>query len=117
MSSYDGKEAARQVWGASPAGWVYGEGAAIGTKEYFENVIRKRSSYELPWLFEVFPFGMTKGKRVLEIGCGAGYDAYEFCRNGANYTGIDITPENIQKKYANVTTTRKKGNDTRPVNA
>ena len=52
MSSYDGKEAARQVWGASPAGWVYGEGAAIGTREYFENVIRKRSTYELPWLAE-----------------------------------------------------------------
>ena len=97
MSSYDGKEAAKQVWGASPAGWVYGEGAAIGTREYFENVIRKRSSYELPWLFEVFPFNATGGKRVLEVGCGAGYDAYEFCRNGANYTGIDITPENIER--------------------
>ena len=97
MSSYDGKEAARQVWGASPAGWVYGEGAAIGSKEYFENVLRKRSNYELPWLFEVFPFGTTKGKRVLEIGCGAGYDAYEFCRNGAIYTGIDITPQNIER--------------------
>jgi ubiquinone/menaquinone biosynthesis C-methylase UbiE len=97
MSSYDGKEAARQVWGASPAGWVYGEGAAIGTKEYFENVIRKRSDYELPWLVEVFPFDKTRGRRVLEVGCGAGYDAYEFCRNGASYTGIDITPQNIER--------------------
>ena len=97
MSSYDGKEAARQVWGASPAGWVYSEGAAIGTREYFENVIRKRSTYELPWLAEVFPFDKTRGKKVLEVGCGAGYDAYEFCRNGANYTGVDITPENIER--------------------
>jgi ubiquinone/menaquinone biosynthesis C-methylase UbiE len=97
MSSYDGKEAAKRVWGASPAGWVYGEGAPIGTKEYFENVLRKRSNHELPWLFEVFPFGSTRGKRVLEVGCGAGYDAYEFCRNGASYTGIDITPENIER--------------------
>jgi SAM-dependent methyltransferase len=97
MTPYDGKEAAKQVWGASPAGWVYGEGAALGTKEYFENVIRKRSTYELPWLSEVFPFDKTRGRRVLEVGCGAGYDAYEFCRNGANYTGIDITPENIER--------------------
>jgi ubiquinone/menaquinone biosynthesis C-methylase UbiE len=97
MGSYDGKEAARQAWGASPAGWVYGEGAAIGTKEYFENVIKKRSTYELPWLVEVFPFGETRGKKVLEVGCGAGYDAYEFCRHGANYTGIDLTPENIER--------------------
>jgi ubiquinone/menaquinone biosynthesis C-methylase UbiE len=97
MTPYDGKEAAKQVWGASPAGWVHGEGAAIGTKEYFENVIRKRSTYELPWLFEVFPFDKARGKKVLEVGCGAGYDAFEFCRNGANYTGIDITPENIER--------------------
>jgi ubiquinone/menaquinone biosynthesis C-methylase UbiE len=97
MGSYDGKVAAQKVWGASPAGWVYGDGAPIGTREYFENVLKKRSSYELPWLFEVFPFGWTRGKTVLEVGCGAGYDAYEFCRNGANYTGIDITPENIER--------------------
>ena len=97
MESYDGKDAARKVWGAAPAGWVFGKGAAIGTKEYFENVLLKRSSYEQPWLFEVFPFGSTRGKRVLEVGCGAGYDAYEFCRTGANYTGIDITPENIER--------------------
>lgn len=31
------------------------------------------------------------------MGCGAGYDAYEFCRNGADYTGIDIAPENIER--------------------
>lgn len=97
MSEYDGKEAARKVWGASPAGWVYGDGAPIGSKEYFENVVRKRSSYELPWLAEVFPFSRAHGKKVLEIGCGAGYDAYEFCRNEALYTGIDITPENIDR--------------------
>jgi len=97
MSSYDGKQAARQVWGASPAGWVYGEGATIGTKEYFENVLRQRSNYELPWLFEVFPFAKTGKKRVLEVGCGAGYDAYAFCRSGAHYTAIDITSENIER--------------------
>jgi len=97
MEIYDGKEAARKTWGTAPAGWVYGEGAAIGTKEYFQNVVQKRSSHEQPWLFEVFPFGATRGKAVLEVGCGAGYDAYEFCRNGANYRGIDITPENIQR--------------------
>ncbi len=97
MALSEGKEAAKQVWGASPAGCLYGEGAAIGTKQYFENVIKKRSNYELPWLFDVFPFGMTRGRKVLEVGCGAGYDAYEFCRNGANYTGIDITPENIER--------------------
>ena len=42
-----------------------------------------------------------RDKQVLEIGCGAGYDAYEIVRNGADYTGIDIAPENpeLVKKH------------------
>jgi len=91
------KESAKKVWGATPAGSAFGEGANIGTKEFFENVIKKRSSYEMPWLKEVIPFKTSRNKKVLELGCGAGYDAYEFCRHGADYTGIDITPENIQR--------------------
>ena len=85
MERYDGKDAARKVWGAAPAGWVFGKGAAIGTKEYFENVLLKRSSYEQPWLFEVFPFRSTLGKRVLEVGCGAGYDMPTTSPNSRNY--------------------------------
>ena len=60
----------------------------------FENVIKERTYYEIPWLYEIVPFNTFQDKRVLELGCGAGYDAYEFMRNGANYTGIDLTPEN-----------------------
>ena len=91
------KEAAKQIWGASPAGIRYGKGYEPGTKEFFENVLAKRSTYKLPWLFDLIPFSSFQGKKVLEIGCGAGYDAYEFCRNGADYTGIDIAPENIDR--------------------
>jgi ubiquinone/menaquinone biosynthesis C-methylase UbiE len=89
------KNAARSVWGASPAGHTFGGGAAIGTRAFFENVVQKRKEYEQPWLFDLVPFKSYKGKRVLELGCGAGYDAFEFVRHGAKYTGIDITPENI----------------------
>jgi ubiquinone/menaquinone biosynthesis C-methylase UbiE len=93
-----GKKAeAQATWGASPAGWTFGEGAEPGTKEFFDNVLKTRSTYEQPWLFRLVPFTRSGGKRVLELGFGAGYDAYEFCRNGADYTGIDITPENVDR--------------------
>jgi SAM-dependent methyltransferase len=72
-------------------------GAQPGTRDFFEAVIRERSTYELPWLTRIVPFRSFGQKRVLEIGCGAGYDAYEFARNGAIYTGIDIAPENIDR--------------------
>ena len=91
------KTAAKAVWGASPAGQAFGGTSAIGTRQFFESVLAQRSDYEQPWLFELVPFASYKGKRVLELGCGAGYDAYEFMRQGANYTGIDITPENIER--------------------
>lgn len=91
------KVKARTVWGSTPAGATFGGGAEPGTKEFFENVISKRSTYEIPWLFDLVPFTSFRNRKVLEVGCGAGYDAYEFCRNGAEYTGIDIAPENIER--------------------
>ncbi len=94
MPSTGDKEKAQAVWGASPAGWTWAPDEQPGTREFFEKVLSKRSSYELPWLFELVPFASYRGKAVIELGCGAGYDAYEFCRNGADYTGIDITPAN-----------------------
>src|SRR5271170_4985229 len=91
---HEGKRNAQAVWGATPAGSTYGGGASYGTKEYFDNVLARRSTEEQPWLTELVPFSSFAGKGVLEIGCGAGYDAYEICRRRAHYVGIDIAPEN-----------------------
>jgi len=88
------KTKAQRAWTANPAGWTFGSGAQPGTKEFFDNVLAKRSSYEQPWLFALIPFAKMRAQKVLELGCGAGYDAYEFCRNGADYVGIDLTPQN-----------------------
>ncbi|MGH2568974.1 MAG: class I SAM-dependent methyltransferase [Bacteroidota bacterium] len=46
---------------------------------------------------EIVPFSSLEGKKVLEVGCGVGYDAYDFCSHGARYVGIDITPENVER--------------------
>jgi len=51
----------------------------------------------MPWLQRLARFDQYSNKAVLEVGCGAGFDAYEFCRAGANYVGIDITPENVHR--------------------
>ncbi len=93
----DKKAEAQATWGACPAGMTFGDGAQPGTREFFDRVLEKRTCYEQPWLFEVVPFASFKGQRVLEVGCGAGYDAYTFCNEGAEYTGLDLTPENIER--------------------
>ena len=66
----------------------------IGTKEYFDEVERKRYTAEphIP-LFADFP--TWKGKKVLEIGCGLGTEAINFARHGADYTGTDLSIESL----------------------
>jgi len=86
----------KNVWGASPAGTTSSK-AKPKTKEFFEEALKYRTEYEQPWLHEVIPFKEFKDKKVLELGCGAGFDAYNIAREGAIYTGIDITPENIAR--------------------
>jgi ubiquinone/menaquinone biosynthesis C-methylase UbiE len=89
------KQRAQRVWGATPAGSAFAKGLDPGTKEFFESVSRRRNGYELRSVLKLIPFTAFTGSKVLEVGCGAGYDALEFCRAGAEYTGIDIAFENI----------------------
>jgi SAM-dependent methyltransferase len=93
----DGKERAKRTWGSSPTGWTAAIGSEPGTREFFERALKFRSEYEQPWLPEVVPFHDMSGRRVLEIGFGPGYDAFVFMQSGAVYSGIDITPENVER--------------------
>lgn len=83
------------VWGATPAVHMHALNKTPGTKEYFQAVLKGRLLKHY-WLVDFVNPGMWAKKKVLEIGCGAGADAYMFCKHGANYTGIDITLESIQ---------------------
>jgi len=91
------KQKSKSVWGVSPAGSSFAKSYSIGTKEFFSQVMTKRSGYEQPWLGELIPFRDYANKHILELGCGAGYDAYTFCLFGADYIGIDIAPPNPRR--------------------
>jgi ubiquinone/menaquinone biosynthesis C-methylase UbiE len=97
MTIEPGKAAAKQVWGASPAGTTLAPGSEPGTKAFFDEARERRATREQPWLSGLVRFDRMRGAKVLEVGCGAGFDAFEFCRAGASYTGIDITPENVDR--------------------
>lgn len=49
--------------------------------------------HELEWLLDAL--GPLSGKRVLELGCGAGEFAGWFVERGFEFTGIDISPTAI----------------------
>ena len=50
---------------------------------------------KLHHLPRLVPFDRFRGRRVLEVGCGAGTDLIRFARHGANVTGIDLAPSSI----------------------
>lgn len=45
---------------------------------------------KLHHLLRLVPFETSRGRRVLEVGCGAGTDLVRFARGGAAVTGVDV---------------------------
>jgi|UniRef100_A0A6C0CBT6 2-polyprenyl-3-methyl-5-hydroxy-6-metoxy-1,4-benzoquinol methylase len=67
----------------------------IGTKDYFDEVENKKHFVE-PHILEFADFSKWKHKKVLEIGCGIGTASVNFIRNGANYTGLELSDKSLE---------------------
>jgi SAM-dependent methyltransferase len=79
----------RRFWNTEACGSHYVQ-AAKGTPEFYEQYRRFR--YRVEWhIPQLVPFSETRGKKVLEIGCGNGADGTLFAQQGALYTGVDLT--------------------------
>jgi ubiquinone/menaquinone biosynthesis C-methylase UbiE len=50
---------------------------------------------KLHHLLRLIDFDAYRGKRVLEVGCGAGVDLVRFAKGGAHVTGVDISSSAI----------------------
>lgn len=93
----DVKREVRKFWNSSPCGTYLAKNKE-GTPGYFkelEDMRYNRMPYAYSYLPEVAEFKDSKGKNVLEIGCGVGTDLSQYAKNGAKVTGIDLTPRGI----------------------
>lgn len=73
----------------------------VGTKEYFDEVEKKKFFVE-PHIKSFSKFNEWNGKKVLEIGCGLATAGINFARYGAEYTGVELSEESLalaQKRF------------------
>src|SRR4051812_18969980 len=62
------------------------------SRDYFEEIERFRY-FDQPFIHSFAQFSRYHGKKVLEVGFGAGTDFVQWLRAGARASGIDLTPE------------------------
>lgn len=91
----------RAYWEREPCGTdkaVVGEREAR-SREWFDEVERFRYEVE-PFIHAVAQFTRHRGKRVLEVGVGAGTDHAQWARAGCDLYGVDLTDAAIETTRA-----------------
>ena len=72
----------------------------VGSRGFFDDLDQYHFE-KLHHLLRLVDFEGYRGRRVLEVGCGAGVDLARFARGGARVTGVDLTSSAIDLAKAN----------------
>jgi ubiquinone/menaquinone biosynthesis C-methylase UbiE len=76
-------------------------GASKFSREYFEEIERFRY-FDQPFIHGFAQFSRYHGRRVLEVGTGAGTDFIQWLRAGAVTSGVDLTEESLRNVEARI---------------
>lgn len=86
-------------WNAHTLGlqYVTDKNVMPGTPEFFAHIRPWMNPYKFPWIMERIQreAKLLKGKHLLEIGCGMGYDSLELLKRGVHVTATDLTPNAV----------------------
>ncbi len=72
----------------------------VGSRGFFEDLDQYHFE-KLHHLLRLVDFDGFRGRKVLEVGCGAGVDLARFARGGAQVTGVDLTTSAIDLARTN----------------
>lgn len=93
LESRPGNEAVRAYWNHRIHDLDVSRHAP-GTPGFFADLDEYHFD-KLHHLLRLVDFEGQRGRRVLDVGCGAGVDLVRFARSGARATGVDIAPAAI----------------------
>lgn len=82
------KPQVKEHWEQETCGTRYGD--AQDRRSYFAEIAAARYHLE-PYIPAFAGFDTAQGKRVLEIGVGAGSDFQKWCEHALHVTGVDLT--------------------------
>lgn len=92
--------AVRDYWNSHTLGLQYVADPSIvpGTREFFEHIRPWMNPYKFPWIMQRIEreAALLEGRKLLEVGCGLGYDSLEFLKRGVRVTATDLTPQAIE---------------------
>jgi ubiquinone/menaquinone biosynthesis C-methylase UbiE len=86
-------EEVRSYWNSRPCN-IRPSPSPVGTRQYFDEVEARKYFVE-PHIPPFAEFANWKGMKVLEVGCGIGTDAINFLREGATYTGVELSERSL----------------------
>lgn len=90
----DLKEQVRDFWNVQSCDTQVARSEKF-SREYFEEIESFRY-FDQPFIHSFAQFTRYRGKKVLEVGFGAGTDFIQWLRAGAIASGVDLTPEALE---------------------
>jgi ubiquinone/menaquinone biosynthesis C-methylase UbiE len=92
-------QAVHDYWNSHPLGFQYVTNKELepGSAAFFEHIRPWMNPSKFPWIMARIEreAHLLQGKRLLEIGCGLGYDSLEFLKRGVRVTATDLTPNAV----------------------
>jgi ubiquinone/menaquinone biosynthesis C-methylase UbiE len=92
--------AVRNYWDSHTLGlqYVTDTSLEVGSPEFFTHIRPWMNPYKFPWIMDRIEreAAILKGKHLLEVCCGMGYDSLEFLKRGVRVTATDLTPNAVK---------------------